>query len=385
MVVSSGLSHAGEFVGGVDAVVRAAAAVEPEFMPFGAGSVVREKEYERVFQLSVVAQRFDKASDIAVHNVDHGRIDGHASCQVVLLFFRKLFPGRDRSCAVDELACRHYAPAGGLLFVGQQSQTAQTRLSLLPDRIPAFQIDLHVMIDAFAGSLQREMRGVVCHVQEERFVQFARPGCEIDGIVGDGVRGVKFTPGIFPPGRRFGQTDVAIRIPVGHGAAEESVEIVEAAVYGGVCLSHVPFACHGGMITGCPERFGDGEVVVLAIAPVALGPCFPVVAHHFADTYPVGVEPRQQAGPRGAAASRIVELREAQAFGRQPVQCGGFDFASEASRIGKAEVVGQDDDDVGLCLGGLGRYRSGGGQRGREEESPGIHGRSVMTVNEIRR
>lgn len=64
VVVGSRLSHAGEFVGGVDAVVRAAAAVEPEFVPFGAGSVVREKEQERVFQLPVVAQRFDKASDV---------------------------------------------------------------------------------------------------------------------------------------------------------------------------------------------------------------------------------------------------------------------------------------------------------------------------------
>ena len=173
-MVGSGLSHAGEFVGGVDAIVRAAAAVESEFVPFGAGSVVREKEQKRVFQLSVVAQRFDKASDVAVHDVDHGRIDGHAARQVVPLFFRELFPGRHRACAVDELACRHYAPACGLLLVGQQAQTAQTRLSLLPDRIPAFQIDFHVVIDAFAGGLQREMRGVVCHVQEERFMQFAR-------------------------------------------------------------------------------------------------------------------------------------------------------------------------------------------------------------------
>ena len=205
------------------------------------------------------------------------------------LFFRELFPGRHRACAVDELACRHYAPACGLLLVGQQAQTAQTRLSLLPDRIPAFQIDFHVVIDAFAGGLQREMRGVVCHVQEERFMQFARPGGEVDGVVGDDIRGVKFAPGILPPGRRFGQPDVTFGIPVGHGAVEESVEIVEPTVYGGVCLSHVPFACHGGMITGRSERFGDGEVVVLTIAPVALGPRFPVVAHHFADAYPMGV------------------------------------------------------------------------------------------------
>lgn len=152
-----------------------------------------------------------------------------------------------------------------------------------------------------------------------------------------------------------------------------------------MCLSHVPFACHGGMIAGRAERLGDGEVVVLAIAPVAFGPRFPVVAHHFADTYPMGVESRQEAGPRRAASPRIVELREPQAFSRQPVQYGCFDFASEASRIGKTEVVGKDDDDVGRRLRGLGQCCSGGGQRGREEERAGIHGRSVTTVNEMRR
>lgn len=96
----------------------------------------------------------------------------------MLLFFREFYPCRDRPCAVDELTCRHYAPFGGLLFVGQQAQTAQTRFALLPDRIPAFQVDFHVMIDTFAGRLQREMRGVVRHMQEERFVQFARPAAK---------------------------------------------------------------------------------------------------------------------------------------------------------------------------------------------------------------
>ena len=69
-----------KFIGGVDVVVRAAAAVESELMPFSAGSVVREKEYKCVFQLPVVAQCFDKAADIAIHDVDHGCINSHTAC-----------------------------------------------------------------------------------------------------------------------------------------------------------------------------------------------------------------------------------------------------------------------------------------------------------------
>ena len=80
VVVGTGLSHAGKFIGGVDVVVRAAAAVESELMPYSAGSVVREKEYKCVFQLPVVAQCFDKAADIAIHDVDHGCINSHTAC-----------------------------------------------------------------------------------------------------------------------------------------------------------------------------------------------------------------------------------------------------------------------------------------------------------------
>lgn len=139
------------------------------------------------------------------------------------------------------------------------------------------------------------------------------------------------------------------------------------------------------MITCCAERFGDGEVVVLAIAPVSFGPCFPMLAHHFADTDPMGIESCQKAGSRGAAATRIVELCEPQAFGRQPIQYGRFDLAPEASRIGKTEVIGQDDDNVGRRLNVPGRCRAGSGQHDREKKDSGIHGRSVTMVNEMRR
>lgn len=48
------------------------------------------------------------------------------------------------------------------------------------------------------------MRGVVRHMQEERFVPFAGLCREIYGVVGNGIRGVKFIPGIIPLGCRFG-------------------------------------------------------------------------------------------------------------------------------------------------------------------------------------
>lgn len=80
-----------------------------------------------------------------------------------------------------------------------------------------------------------------------------------------------------------------------------------------------------------------------------------MLAHHSPIPDPMGIESCQKAGSRGAAATRIVELCEPQAFGRQPIQYGRFDLAPEASRIGKTEVIGQDDDNVGRRLNVPGR------------------------------
>ena len=58
------------------------------------------------------------------------------------------------------------------------------------------------------------------------------------------------------------------------------------------------------------------------------------------------MQPGHQRRPRRAAEGTVVELREPDAFRRQPIQVRRLNLAAVAAEIGKAHVVGQDDDDV---------------------------------------
>jgi hypothetical protein len=44
---------------------------------------------------------------------------------------------------------------------------------------------------------------------------------------------------------------------------------------------------------------------------------------------------------------RVVELTKAKAVFGQAVQVGSFNFGSVATEIGKAQVIGHNEDDVG--------------------------------------
>ena len=54
----------------------------------------------------------------------------------------------------------------------------------------------------------------------------------------------------------------------------------------------------------------------------------------------------------------IAELRaKAEAAGREAVEVGRVDLAAVAAEIGKAEIVGEDHDDIGGC--GVAAHRCG--------------------------
>ena len=61
----------------------------------------------------------------------------------------------------------------------------------------------------------------------------------------------------------------------------------------------------------------------------------------------LGVIPREKGSPRWPASRRVVELGEPQPAGGEPVQVGRLDLAAVAAQVGEAQVIGEDDDDVG--------------------------------------
>jgi len=63
------------------------------------------------------------------------------------------------------------------------------------------------------------------------------------------------------------------------------------------------------------------------------------------------IKARHERGPRGAASRGIVELREAHAVRRKPVQVWRRDLASITTEIRKPHVIDQDHDHVGTSRG----------------------------------
>jgi len=88
----------------------------------------------------------------------------------------------------------------------------------------------------------------------------------------------------------------------------------------------VPFSNHSGLVACRLEKFGDG---------------------HLPGAQTIAVNSAHQGGPGWPATGGVIELGKAQAVLGQFVQVGRVDFPAEASEVGKAHVVGENDDDVG--------------------------------------
>src|SRR5690606_9694119 len=64
----------------------------------------------------------------------------------------------------------------------------------------------------------------------------------------------------------------------------------------------------------------------------------------------LGVVAGEERGSRRPAAGGVIELSEAESFVSQLVEVRGGDFAAVTAEVGIAEVVGEDDEDVGTSL-----------------------------------
>ena len=124
----------------------------------------------------------------------------------------------------------------------------------------------------------------------------------------------------------------------------------------------MPLAGHRGPVAGRPQHLGDGDAAVIEIAPVSV--LAPVLGH-VADARLVRVQAGQQRGAGGAAAARVVELREPQPAGRKLVEVGRGNFAPVAADVAEAHVVDEDHDDVRPRR-GVGCPRRRGGKQQEE-------------------
>ena len=160
---------------------------------------------------------------------------------------------------------------------------------------------------------------------------------------------------------------------VGVGLVDEAVERIPALAPRrgiGVGLAEAPLADHGGGVARGAEALGDGEVAGLEGDTAAVvAAADEVVAHSGV----AGVVAGQERIPRGCADSGAgVVVGEDEALAREAVDigCGVARLAVEA-HLAVAEVIGQDEDQVGTRVGLRSRD---GDQRGEGgSEAPDAH------------
>ena len=166
--------------------------------------------------------------------------------------------------------------------------------------------------------------------------------------------------------RTVAQVGIAVRREVVVAAPRTAVlpaalVLVKALVLRPKALrSHVPLASEERGVPALPERFGHGDLFERHPVRVAgrqqhgvAVPLFRLVAPARADVVGDAQANRVLAGHnagagRGADRTGGVGLGEAGAGLRQPVDVGRFvELAAVAAEVTPAEIVGQEEDDVG--------------------------------------
>ena len=131
----------------------------------------------------------------------------------------------------------------------------------------------------------------------------------------------------------LGVAGQSIGVEEGTGPGHGAIEVVETALDGAVLgriSAEVPLAHHTGLVAGRLEELGDGD---LAVAEA------------------IAVYATKKRGPGRPATGGVVELGKAKAVGRKSIEVGRFNFTTEAAEVGKAHVIGHDQDDVGWSCG----------------------------------
>ncbi len=309
-------------------------------------SVVRQEKDERVFQLPVLPQRADEATDVLIHRVDLGRVDGAAERQFLAVFFGDLFPG----CVPGR---------GKLRVFRDDSHLAHRGEFLFAKDIPPGVVAAFILVDDRVGSFERPVRGVVGEIEKKR--RFVTIGFlqKLERKVGVDIGRVEFAVGpvrVFrdglpvaldlqfavEPNVAFGEDlEIAVDMKVG------PVEPVEPALLGQdalVLVTDMPFSTHQGSVARFAENLCQRGTAVVQAADVA-GAL--VAVNHVPDARLVGIEAGQQAGPRGAAPRRVVEIGVTQTTLREGIEVRGLDLTAEAAEVRIPHIVRQDQNDVG--------------------------------------
>ena len=345
----TGAAHHFEVFALVKDVLVAGDDVEAVRIPFGAGAIIGHEHDESVFELTVALEVFDDPADLLVHAVDHGRVDRHSAGEIGAPICRQAVP-----CGVGAgLGLAVVPPLGArrkLCFFGDDAEFLHSRQALFAEFVPADGKTVGVFFDLGLWSVEREMRGRVSEVEKPGLI-----GClpselqKIKGMIGDRIGGVKFPFGIASGLAALGQAQEMLGIEESLGAGQCAVKLLEA-MPGGILGAEVPLAGDEGSIAGRLQGFSEclgllGDAAAVAGATDVLG--------HVAEADTMGILASQNGGAGRAAAAGVVELRQSNPALGERVEIWRVDAGTIAAEVGIAEVVGNDDQQVGR-IGGIG-------------------------------
>ena len=123
-------------------------------------------------------------------------------------------------------------------------------------------------------------------------------------------------------------------------------------------LAQVPLADHVGRIALSAQRFRDRRDVLRQLHRIARETRIGV--GHPADAGGMRISPREECRPRRRAHRHHMEIGVAQPLLRQAIDIRRRYLGAEASEIRIADVVAEDDDDMGAPAGASGREGQSG-------------------------
>ena len=118
--------------------------------------------------------------------------------------------------------------------------------------------------------------------------------------------------------------------------------------FGWILGSQVPFPGEECAIASLLQDLGDRDGFVRDVSLVA---ALIQIARHVPQTDPMGVLTGHDGSARGTAAARIIKLSQSHSPGSQGIQMGSLDLASKTSQIAVAQIVGDNQQDIGFSLG----------------------------------
>ncbi len=291
----------------------------------------------------------DDSSDFLIHTVDHSGVEGHFAGLEFLLRRNQRGPGEG---AVHFVRAEDLKMAGevvGGTEIGHDRREGDFRESQLchalvtpgADGLPPGIVSSFVLRNVFGKSMEREVRRGKGEVSEEWGVPvfvFVF-GQEFKGAIGEFDGGVEIAA-FFDRRERF----VVKMVGPGIEKATLILEVIGAVEAGGDGHAvEVPFADVVGAVAGGFEKGGGEWSPDGAVSSLGALFSFDGVAADLLRV--VAAEDGSTGGP---TAGGVVEAGEAEAVLGEGVEIWCFDFGAVATEVGVAEIISQDEEDVGF-------------------------------------